>query len=426
MMRIGCYALVERDAGSVASANYLLLEALLRRGHTVELFAIEGYVQPDGFDGFPNYRYHGIRSRRADRLWAAIPRRLHGSVGAVAGRLVHRLHLDEIASRVRTEHHREPLDAFLFLGVPPQFDVAPLAAVAWVQGPPQTEWAALESLRAQVIALCGRGLFMKLKAFYALKHRAARREMGRAAAVICGSRWARQHIIDFGVEPHRVHALPYPIDLSLFSPDASRVVPAGASGERPVTFLWLGRIDPRKRLDLLLDAFAMLLDERQDVHLHVVGRVGYAGGYRRLLDEFPHPEHLTVSEHVARGDVPDLLRGADVLVQTSESENFGSAVAEAMACGRPAIVGPTNGTGEYVRGAGYHFSRYCPEDVHAALAAAAHDACGPERSIRDHARLTAEQTFHIDRVTAQLERIVEGVVAPAGEAIHATAAEVPA
>jgi glycosyltransferase involved in cell wall biosynthesis len=416
MMRIGCYALVERDAGSVASANYLLLEELLRRGHAVDLFAIEGYVEPEGLDAYPRYRYRGFRSDRADRLWAAIPKRLHGTAGALVGRLVHRLHLDEIASRVREENAREPYDVFLFLGVPAQFDVAPLATVAWVQGPPQTEWAALRALRSQVIALCGAGLYLKLKAFYAMKHRAARREMARAAAIVCGSRWARERIVEFGVDPARVHALPYPIDLDLFAPAPLADGHAGgASGERRITFLWLGRIDPRKRLDLLLDAFALLLEERTDVHLHVVGRVGYAAGYRRLLEGFAFPHHLTVTEQIPRGDVPDLLRAADVLVQTSESENFGSAVAEAMACGRPAVVGPTNGTREYLRGAGYHFAAYTPEDVCAALAAAAHDAANADRSLREHARLTAQQTFGVPRVTGVLEQILaRAAAAPAG------------
>ncbi|WP_243664289.1 hypothetical protein [Rhodothermus marinus] len=50
LMRIACYALVEQHAGSVASANYLILEELLRRGHQVDLFAKADFVRrPEGW-----------------------------------------------------------------------------------------------------------------------------------------------------------------------------------------------------------------------------------------------------------------------------------------------------------------------------------------------------------------------------------------
>lgn len=60
-MRIACYALVEQHAGSVASANYLILEELLRRGHQVDLFAKADFVrQPEGLAHQPHFHYEGV------------------------------------------------------------------------------------------------------------------------------------------------------------------------------------------------------------------------------------------------------------------------------------------------------------------------------------------------------------------------------
>ena len=55
---------------------------------------------------------------------------------------------------------------------------------------------------------------------------------------------------------------------------------------------------------------------------------------------------------------------ADVVVQPSEYEEFGSAVAEALACGVPVVTGPTNGTGEYAPSEGSaKFERYEPSSL---------------------------------------------------------------
>ena len=59
-------------------------------------------------------------------------------------------------------------------------------------------------------------------------------------------------------------------------------------------------------------------------------------------------------------EVPALLREATVLVQTSENENFGSSVAEALACGTPVVVGPSNGTADYIDEHSMIFGDYEP------------------------------------------------------------------
>jgi glycosyltransferase involved in cell wall biosynthesis len=398
-MRIGCYALVEKNAGSVASANYLLVDALLQRGHTVDFYAIKGYVQPDGFDAYSTYRYLGVRSARADLVAAAVPEPLQRAVGPLLDQYLHRRRLAEVERTAQASHASEAYDVFLFLGVPAQFELAGVPTVSWPQGAPRTEWAALRALRPQIIALCGTGLYAELKVFYALKARRARTEVPRSTVIICGSEWTRERFIAYGVAPPAVHALPYPIDLDVFNPGPLR----SSAG---TTFLWLGRIDPRKRLDLMLYAFALLLQERRDVYLRVVGRIGYAHGYRRLLDAFPFPNHLAYTEHADRAEVPALIRDADVVVQPSESEDFGFAVAEALCCGKPVVLGATNGMADYVGEVGFVFRDYTAPALKEALAAAAMEAQARADVLATQARAQALQTFSVERITDRLEAIL--------------------
>ncbi|CAM3259353.1 glycosyltransferase family 4 protein [Rhodothermus bifroesti] len=402
-MRIACYGLVEEHAGSVASADFLILEELLRRGHQVDLFAKADFVrQPEGLTRWPQFRYEGIlldnlQEFRQRWAWALkwLPRQ-------VVEDWIYRKHLTAIAHRLRTQHQRHPYDVLLFLGVGAQFAIDGLPVVAWLQGPPQTEWQALHRLRRQLVALCGWSLYLKLWAFYQYKQRAARRELSRCQAVICGSEWSRNHLVAFGVPAERAFALPYPFDLQLFRPNPE--VPPRRPGRR--TLLWLGRIDPRKRLDLMLEAFALLLRERRDVHLEIIGRFTYAPQYQRLIEQFPYPEHLTYCGHIARTAVPALLQAVDVVVQPSEDENFGSAVAEALCCGKPVVVGPTNGTGEYCGSAAFRFAEYTPEALRDALRAALQAVEADPVGWATRARQTAEARFDVRRVVDDLEEIL--------------------
>ncbi len=62
--RIACSGWVEEDAGSVASANYLILRELLRRGIEVDLYANREHVSPPrGLEG--RFRYLGFAPPRA-------------------------------------------------------------------------------------------------------------------------------------------------------------------------------------------------------------------------------------------------------------------------------------------------------------------------------------------------------------------------
>ncbi len=103
-----------------------------------------------------------------------------------------------------------------------------------------------------------------------------------------------------------------------------------------VTFL--GRIHPIKRLDLLAAAFDRVRAMRPDAHLVVAG--SDEGGERKRLE----PRFAVAGTHVhwpgevGGADKWELLADSDCLVLCSDSESFGTSVAEAMAAGLPVVV----------------------------------------------------------------------------------------
>src|SRR5262249_26047245 len=103
--------------------------------------------------------------------------------------------------------------------------------------------------------------------------------------------------------------------------------------------LFLGRIHPKKGLDLLLRAWAKLGPMR-DWQLVVAGLDEH--GYATLLEDVVRSLGLA-KQVVFTGPVVGapkiaLLYSADLFVLTSRSEGFPMAILEAMACARPIVA----------------------------------------------------------------------------------------
>ena len=111
------------------------------------------------------------------------------------------------------------------------------------------------------------------------------------------------------------------------------------------TVLYLSRIDRMKGVEALIEAFALLVPQRAGVRLVIAGdgpddlvtQLKQLAAARGLADRVRWPGFVQGAEKAA------LLAAADVFVLPSRSENFGVAVAEAMAAGLPVVV--TDGIG---------------------------------------------------------------------------------
>lgn len=404
-MRLACYGWVEREAGSVASAGHTVVAELLRRGHRVDLFADRDHVpRPAGIDGRDGFTYVGLTRPRTARL----PAPLYQPAELVLGAAWRARWRRRCTAAAATRHATEPYDAVLTLGVAPAFVLPGVPTVAWLQSPPHTELEAIRRLRAQIERVSGRRYYAAVTTYYLLRSRRDRRVLDACDEVICGSSWSVEALVAQGLAAERVHALPYPIDLDRFRPGE-----VAAAGDGPLV-LSVGRLDPRKRLDLLVAAFDIVAASEAGARLLVVGKPGRAPNQLSLLDASPNRRRIEYRPAVAQAAVADLLRGADVLVQPSENENFGSAVAEALACGVPAVVGPTNGTADYLDAASMVFDAYTPEAVAGAVAAVLDRRRRDPARVTRSARASAERWFPVAAVVDRLEAVLRGAMARHG------------
>jgi glycosyltransferase involved in cell wall biosynthesis len=102
--------------------------------------------------------------------------------------------------------------------------------------------------------------------------------------------------------------------------------------------LFLGRIHPLKRLDLLAAAFALVLTRHPGARLVIAGP-DESGTRASLAAQFAPIDRSVIWTGAVEGDVKEsLLRGCSALVACSDSESFGMSVVEAMSAGAPVVV----------------------------------------------------------------------------------------
>jgi glycosyltransferase involved in cell wall biosynthesis len=128
-------------------------------------------------------------------------------------------------------------------------------------------------------------------------------------------------------------------------------------------FIFLGAIQPRKNIDTLLDAFAILRKDTRyrDVGLVIAGEPGWM--YEGVMKKLKKCENVLATGKISPEDKPSLLAGALALVFPSFYEGFGLPALEAMACGTPVVAADNSSLSEIAGETGILFDAYLKENM---------------------------------------------------------------
>jgi sugar transferase (PEP-CTERM/EpsH1 system associated) len=155
------------------------------------------------------------------------------------------------------------------------------------------------------------------------------------------ARWLRE---DIGVPAERIRQLYSGVDTQRFYPSSSDPY----TGDRTTTIGTVGRLDPVKHHEALLEALSAICKAQpaQRLRLIIVGD----GPLRERLHT--RSVELGIAGQVeftgARSDTPDQLRRMDVFVLPSLNEGISNTILEAMATGLPVVAGRVGGNPELV------------------------------------------------------------------------------
>lgn len=106
-----------------------------------------------------------------------------------------------------------------------------------------------------------------------------------------------------------------------------------ATADETISIAFIGRHDPQKGLDLLLDAIARF--SLPDIQFHIVGASVVGHGSSRHIKT---PANVTFHGWLSRPEMLRLLERMDAVVMPSRWEAFGLVAAEAMRAGVPVIA----------------------------------------------------------------------------------------
>ncbi len=147
----------------------------------------------------------------------------------------------------------------------------------------------------------------------------------------------------YGVGPERIRVVPNGVD-EAFSPgdrEAARAAVARRWGVTAPFVLHLGSLEPRKGVEVLVEAARLAADRGASWRVVLAGSPGFqgerveaaarAGGVCDLLGPVSEPELL------------ELMRAAGALAAPALYEGFGIAPLEAMACATPAVIAADSG-----------------------------------------------------------------------------------
>lgn len=169
-----------------------------------------------------------------------------------------------------------------------------------------------------------------------------RHNLNQAAAIHCTSAGEVEDVTNFGVETPKIN-LPLGVVPPTWLPAAKQQLREiyQIPPHMPIV-LFFSRLHPKKRPDLLLEALSSLANENYDFHLILAGtgEPDYCAYLQNLVASLNLVTRTSIPGFVAGKDKELLLQGADIFVLPSFSENFGVAVAEAMAAGLSVIITP--------------------------------------------------------------------------------------
>jgi glycosyltransferase involved in cell wall biosynthesis len=163
-----------------------------------------------------------------------------------------------------------------------------------------------------------------------------------ADLVVCPSQLVVDDCVAHGFDADRMRLVPWGVDAVVASEPQVAAVRRRLGLDRPYV-LWLGTVQPRKNVETLLRAFALV---DTDAVLVLAGPTGWNTDLAPLVDRLG-PRARSIG-FVNEDDKAALYAGAELFCLPSREEGFGLPLLEAMAQGTPVVTSRATSMAEIV------------------------------------------------------------------------------
>ncbi len=212
---------------------------------------------------------------------------------------------------------------------------------------------------------------------------------------------------EMGVGEDKIEIVPNGIDLSEYEAPPRRGEfrkKYGIKDDEKIV-LYLGRIHEIKGIDLLVNAFAEIVEELDNVKLIIVGPDdGFLSILKRQIEGLKIGNKILFTGPIYGRDKLEAYVDADVYVLPSVYETFPTTVLEAWACGTPVIITDRCGIADIVDGRAGCVVEYDKDQMRNAIIKILSDE-ELRRGFREEGRKLVKNEFGWEGVVLDIEKI---------------------
>ena len=214
-----------------------------------------------------------------------------------------------------------------------------------------------------------------------------------------------------GVPEEKIAIIPNGIDLSEYAdlPPKGSFKKKFSIGDDEKIVLYLGRIHRIKGIDILVEAFANVIEKLDDVRLVIVGPDdGYLGELKALVKSLRMEDKVLISGPLYGEEKLEAYIDSDVCVLPSNYEIWGITILESIACGTPVILTQNCGVAEYIKDRVGLVVKHDSADLEDALLQMLLHK--DKRSFFKKNCKAVMEDFDVSKIVPKLERIYEQIV----------------
>jgi glycosyltransferase involved in cell wall biosynthesis len=241
---------------------------------------------------------------------------------------------------------------------------------------------------------------------FAIRHPGRWRRVAHAIAL---SQPVRDRIIAAGVAPTRISVIPAGVVLGGLDPGPpwAEVVAQRRPDHRLIVAI--AALSAEKGLDVLLDAAALIAPAHPDLTWVVLGEGRERAALEARRDSLGLGAVVSFPGHVEHPEAA--LAQAELLVQPSRSEGFGSSVLDALALGVPIVASDAGGLPESLAAGGGVLVPAGDAPALARAVAALLDDSGQRERLSGDGRLAAQE-FALPRLVQRTLEVYRAVADP--------------
>ncbi len=158
----------------------------------------------------------------------------------------------------------------------------------------------------------------------------------KAAGIITMSQISRTRLLELGLEPDKIHVIPYGVDV----PDS----PWKKSENEIIRCLAVGRMVSKKAPIIMLEAFRQAVQECPNLRLDYIGTGELLSAVRQFIQAFNLTDKVTLHGGKPSEVVQQFMKEADIFLQhsmtdpeTGNEEGLPVSILEAMASALPVV-----------------------------------------------------------------------------------------